>query len=735
MKIAETTSLLFEIGCEEIPARFLNGAERDFGAGLDAGLYDARLLPPGAVAKTASTPRRLSAYVPALAAEQPARVKQIVGPPVRVGLDREGNPTRAAESFAAKNNVSVSDLRRITTAKGEYLAVDVSESGKRSLQVLVEALPSVLTSMTFPKNMYWTTKTGPLFVRPIRWILALLGEGDEAQVVEFNFAGVKSGNFTFGHRLKGSEPIPVSGFMDYLNKLREHMVEPEATARRERVQKGIEVVLEGCRAKIVPDEWLEDWVVNSTEWPVPLMGSFDAGYLSLPGEVLVTVMRNHQKYFAVEDDSGNLKRRFITVLNTLDDPKGLIRHGHERVLRARLADAEFFWKADQKVPLADRIPMLEKITYQAKLGTYADKVRRMRALAEKVCEELEKSRSMNAPDRRQVSRAVELSKCDLTTQMVQEFTELQGVVGGLYAKAQGEAAEVAEAIYDHYRPAGTEDSSPRSVVGAVVSLADKLDSVVAGFSAGLEPNGSSDPFGLRRAGNGVIKLLVEALPGLGLDRLVNYALRFIPQINDGPQDGPLDFLHERMDFYLREGAGLRYDTVRAVLSPNVILERDHSVPSTALARAKALERVRDREDFEALAAAAKRTRNILSKSAGAHDMTGISGDVDQALFSESPERDLHAAYRSLRERINVLSDRGDYEQAFQAMATIRPQVDLFFDKVLVMAEIPAVRRNRLMLLVRLNEDVFTRLADLAEITGESGHSAEAGRRVSKSNGK
>ncbi|HEX5484268.1 MAG TPA: glycine--tRNA ligase subunit beta [Terriglobia bacterium] len=708
MSQPETTALVLEIGSEEIPARFLEGAERDFGERLGSALGEARLLPEGAtpVVKTASTPRRLIAYAPQLLTKQPGRREEIIGPPVKVAFDKEGKPTRAAESFAAKNNAKVSDLKRVTNAKGEYLAVELAEPGRDTLEVLHEMLPAVIAGMTFPKNMYWTAKSGPFFVRPIRWILALMGDQSDIQIVPFEFAGVQSGNATYGHRLEGSQPLRVA-HLDLDHLLKEHQVVVHGAERRERVQRGIKALLEGTGMKAVADDFLESWVVNSTEWPVALMGSFDKRYLALPREVLITVMRDHQKYFAVEDKAGNLQPHFITVLNVPGDPKGLIRRGHERVLAARFADAEFFWNADQKMTLAERIPMLERVTYQAKLGTYADKVRRTRALAEKICGTLELAGQMNGEERRDALRAVELCKCDLTTQMVQEFTELQGVIGGLYAKAQGEPEGVAAAIYDHYRPAGLEDACPRSVAGDVVSLADKLDSVVAGFSAGLEPTGSSDPFGLRRAGNGIVKVMVEALPESNLEALLGAALEMDLGLAVADGLGISDFFRERLGFYL-EASGAKYDTVRAVVNSG------WSVPSQAVERARALEAVRDSEDFAALAMAAKRTRNILHKSAEAVDY-GATGEIQSDLLEPGPERDLYHAFLDMRDRLARSEAEGDFVGGFRTLSTLRPKVDAFFDKVLVMDPDARIRANRLKLLSDLNALVFLKLADLSEI--------------------
>lgn len=720
--MSATQAFVLEIGCEEIPARFLDGAELRLGKSVSDALREARLLPDGAAGmRTAGTPRRLVVYMPVVSSRQPDRAERITGPPAKAAFDAHGKATRAAESFAAKNGSTVSELKRVTTPKGEYVALDVSERGRSAPQVLVEILPAAIGAVSFPKSMYWEAKSGPLFARPIRWILALLGDERNVQVVPFEFAGVKSGNATYGHRLDGSQPVPVSDLnLDVL--LEKHLVVVRGEDRRERVRNEINVLLENSGLRAVVDQFLEDWVVNSTEWPFAVMGEFDRRYLALPREVLVTVMRDHQKYFAVEDGAGNLQARFITVLNVPRDPKGLIREGHERVLEARFADAEFFWQADQKLTLAARIPLLEGVTYQVKLGTYADKVGRMRTLAGNICDALEKAGSLSTAERREALRAVELSKCDLTTQMVQEFTELQGVMGGLYARAQGEPAAIADAIYDHYRPANAEDSCPRSIIGAVVSLADKLDSIVAGFSAGLEPTGSSDPFALRRAGNGIVKLAIEALPGLNLTRLGTEgalgpaAAGLVGHDSVAAEDLARrveGFLRERLEFYLREVGGLRYDTVRAVLRPTRLFQ--DVVPSVALSRARALECVRDTEDFVALTVAAKRTRNI-RKSADPAELIG--GFPDESLFAEPSERGLYAAYRRARAGIEHLAVAGDLAEAFRVLAALRPEVDTFFEKVMVMVDDLAVRRNRLALLQLLNDDLFTSLADLAEIAPE-----------------
>jgi glycyl-tRNA synthetase beta chain len=717
VKNSGTLPLLVELGCEEIPARFLDDARDDFGRRLLSALEEARLLPPSAdAARWYSTPRRLTVWVPEVLEKQPDVVEEVVGPPVKVGFDSAGKPTRAAESFAAKNAAQVGDLVEVSTPKGQYLALRKTHHGRPALDLLSEILPGVITGLSFPKSMYWVAKSGPRFVRPIRWIVALLGEGKQARTVPFEVAGVKAGNVTYGHRILGNGALRVESFEDYAKKLREAGVELDPGKRREKVRTEIKVLLEDLQLRPVEDRWLEDWIVNSTEWPTALLGGFDQRYLHLPREILVTVMRDHQKYFAVEDGKGNLQPRFVTVLNLDGDKQGRIREGHERVLRARFADAEFFWNADQKATLQDRRPLLDRVTYEAELGSYGEKVQRMKAVARELCAVLEGQGKFTPSDSGHTLRAVELAKCDLTTQMVQEFPELQGIVGGLYAAAQGESSQVSEAIYDHYLPQGAEDRCPRSVVGAIVSLADKLDGVVGGFAVGHEPTGSSDPFALRRQGNGIIKVLVENFLPIPLRPIVEQSLNVLAIEWRKPQlevySGVVEFLGDRLRYYLESVRKLRYDTVRAVMAAG------WDVPGDAVRRAEALEAIRGGENFEALSVAAKRIKNILAKSATASDWQ--PGEVEAATLQEEPERELHAAYVAAAAEAGQLASAGEYQRALEVIAGLRPAVDRFFDKVLVMAEDRAVRQNRLRLLGKLDQ-LFSGIARFAEIEGGPAH--------------
>jgi glycyl-tRNA synthetase beta chain len=723
---AQTLPLLLEVGCEEIPARFLRDAEKGLGARVLAALAEARLLPAtdpspetgvgavrdlprsdrGAPLQTYSTPRRLVVYVPALLAQQPDKVEDVLGPPVKVAVDAAGKYTRAAESFAQKNSGRLEDLNRTTTPKGEYLSLRKTTEGRPARELLPELLPAAILGLSFPKSMYWTAKSAPRFVRPIRWIVAILGEGQQAQTVDFEILGVKSGGFTFGHRAKGGEPLPVTDFKDYVNKLTQSHVEIDYGRRRERFSGEVQGLAAKAALQLVQDEWLEDWIANSTEWPRPMLGSFDERFLHLPREILITVMRDHQRYFAAEDQQGSLRPYFVAVLNMDSDAQGLIRQGHEHVLAARFRDAEFFWNADQKIPLGKRFELLERVTYHEKLGSYAEKIRRMQRISDEVG---------HPPILREeavghLRRAIELSKCDLTTQMVQEFPELQGKVGGLYARAQREAAEVVDAIYEHYLPQGFEDQSPKTIVGALTSFIDKFDAVLAGYTARLEPTGSNDPFAMRRHAAGIIKVLLEFSLPIDLQQLIKGSCARLDFDTKRPGNevyGPLlAFFRDRLRYYLENIRGFRYDTVRAVMAAG------GDVPLDVLARVEAMEVLRGGEDFEALSAAAKRIRNILAKSASAADWQ--PGEVAAELLREDQEKELYAAYQNSAAEAGRLRAGRDYRRALEAISTLRPAVDRFFDKVLVMAEDREMRQNRLRLLKKLDE-LFSGIAHFAEI--------------------
>jgi len=651
---------LLEIGSEEIPDWMIEPALDHLKGAFTKLLADNKL--KGAVAWTDATPRRLVVQLSGLPQGQKDSVETVSGPPKSAG---EG----AAMGFARKMGVAPDQLETIKSDKGEYFCFKRKLTGKPTGEVLAAALPQLILGIPWPKNMYWLGKGTPRFIRPIRWIVALLG----SKIVEFEITGVKSGNTTPGHRrlAKSKKPIKVS-IKNYEQKLLENFVVVRANARRQKIEAGIADLLAGTDLAIKPDAALAHTLCYITEYPTPILGSFAESYLALPAEVLVTVMRHHQKYFSVLRADGSLAPNFIAVMNTDSDPEGFVRSGNERVLRARFNDARFFYEVDQKKPLAARVEDLKNVTFQKDIGSYYDKIQRVAAVL------------TNDADAR---RACELCKCDLTTDMVKEFTDLQGLIGGLYARAQGESEAVAQAIYDHYKPLSMEDSIPSTPAGQRLALADKLDTLHECFRIGMIPTGSKDPFALRRAAQGVVKILIEgSLDSKLLDLVSNDSLKA--------------FFEDRVRYYFREARGHAYDEVNAAITCGWSDLKDLA------ARLEALKAVRPTADFEPLAASFKRIRNILEQAA----FTG--GAIDITSFADDSERNLHSAMTSLN-----LRGLG-YREQLERIATLRPAVDKFFDTVLVNAPEPLIRQNRLALLHHLRSE-FSRIADFSEIITSS----------------
>ena len=499
---------LLEIGCEEIPARMIDAASSDLAARVGQ-LLARESLGDAAGVSALSTPRRL-AVTAAVAASQPDVTEKITGPAVSVAF-KDGQPTAAAHAFAKKAGVEVAKLARVSTAKGEYLAAEVTKKGRSAAEILAELLPKELGAIYWPKNMYWR-KTTERFVRPVRWLVAML----DGIVVPLEFDGVLAGNQSRGHRILADGPVTIArAGSQYVQALEQAKVLGRE-ARERQIRKGLDAAtraIPGARWR--EDKPLLETVVNLTEFPSAILGNFERDFLELPEEVLVTVMRDHQKYFAVEDADGKLAPHFLAVLNTDGDPQGIICHGHERVLRARFNDARFFWRTDQKISLRERVELLKHITFQKDLGSYYEKTQRVQRLASWIAELVRQGGVAVRPG--VIHKAACLAKADLTTELVKEFTELQGIVGGLYARAQTldedlpEATRfaIADAIYDQYKPESMEDSVPRTIEGAVLAIADKADSIAGMFALGLQPTGSKDPFALRRQANGIVKTIAE----------------------------------------------------------------------------------------------------------------------------------------------------------------------------------------------------------------------------------
>jgi len=700
--------LLFEIGCEEIPAGMLPKAEEELRANIEK-LLAAEDISSGVRVETFSAPRRLTAWVRGLPGKQADVELEVTGPPKSVAYDSVGAPTRAALSFAEKQRVHVNSLYLVKTPKGEYLAAKQIKLGRTAEQILTDVLPRAVHDLSWPKSMTWTGLAGARFIRPIRWVVAVL----DGKPMKFSVAGIAAGNTTRGHRFLGSSAIRVASFTDYEKKLHANGVLIRPARREEKISRELEALAKRGGFRVHQDAGLRKLVTYLNEFPTVIQGDFDSAFLNLPDEILITVMRDHQKYFAVEKKGGDLAPHFLAVINADKDPKGIIRAGHERVLLARFADARFFWEADQKCRLADYLPKLERVTYESRLGSYRDKVERIRSIARWLTEQWF-NLGMHQAHVAEADQAAELAKCDLATEMVREFPELQGIVGGLYARAQGEPDEVADAIYDHYRPVGLDDHIPRNLTGCAVALADKLDSVVGCLAVGVVPTGSSDPYALRRASLGIVKILLEKKLPLSLSQAIGAAAKAL--LTHKPKRGVtpdqetkiLEFILDRARFVFREREQFAYDEVSAVFRAGV----DDLVETQK--RLLALKVVRKSKNFEPLAVSFKRTRKILEKAGAAAVM---NRPVNPELFETSEERELHAAVREAAGKVQTLKRGGKYHEALDVIAGLRPVVDKFFDGVMVMAEQETVRNNRLALLAELLRE-FTTIADFSEIGGE-----------------
>jgi glycyl-tRNA synthetase beta chain len=574
--------------------------------------------------------------------------------------------------------------------------------------------------------MYWR-KPSERFVRPVRWLVAMLG----AEVIPLEFDGIRAGNQSRGHRILADRlvPIPRAG-TPYVEALQKAKV-----LSREEREKQIRKTLDGATRTVSSARWREDkplldTVVNLTEWPSAVLGSFDPEFLELPEEVLVTVMRDHQKYFAVDDSNSKLLPYFLAVLNTDGDPAGIIRHGHERVLRARFNDARFFWQTDQKHLLRERSLWLKNVTFQKDLGSYYDKVLRVQRVASWMCEIIRQNGIAVRPG--VVHKAACLAKADLTTELVKEFTELQGIVGGLYARVQQldpdlpEATRfaIADAIYDHYKPESMEDSVPRTTEGAVLSIADKADSIAGMFALGLQPTGSKDPFALRRQANGIVKTIAEHKLPIKLELLFKDAReayrgaaaekKFSAALDYG--NAMKQFLRERLEFYLRDALDFKYDVVNAVLAAGT----DDVVD--AVARAHSVTRVRPSPDFESISVAFKRMKNILRQAAESGSQP--AGSFNPQDLQEPAERELASQVPQTAKVVAQLSSQRKYEQALVEVSRLRAAIDHFFDQVMVMVDDQRLRANRLALLQTLLKE-FSTIADFSEIVTEGKDSKES----------
>ncbi|MGC9319441.1 MAG: glycine--tRNA ligase subunit beta, partial [Armatimonadota bacterium] len=690
----ETADLLFEIGVEEIPAPAVLPALDQLQRLIAGGLTEARLA-HGSIS-TWGTPRRLAIMVRGVAVRQPDLEQEVKGPPAATAFDDEGNPTRAAAGFASSKGLSVEDLEVRDTDGGTYVFATVSEPGRDALEVLPEILRDATSSLSFPKTMRWGEGSFR-FARPIRWILALLGE----DVIPVEIAGLQSDRVTWGHRFLSDGPVHLDEPTQYLSALEEAFVIADHERRREMIAEGAREAAEEAGGRIRLDPELLEEVNFMVEYPTALVGRFDSRYLELPDDVIVTVMSGHQRYFAVEDADGALLPLFVAIRN--GDEQGLetVRRGNERVIEPRLADAEFYLAEDLKTRLPDRLESLKRVTYIEGLGSLYDKTMRLQRLVGWLCGRVTQ---VEEEHERHAARAARLSKCDLNTNMIGDtkLAKLQGRIGAEYARRSGEPEEVALAIAEHYRPHSAADEPPATTPGRVVALADRIDHLAACFRLGLRPTGSADPHALRRAAQGIVRIILDARWRVEMPEFIAEALENLPDVDAPDAVAPEqaaeqieDFVAARLEGEL-DSSGVGYDLARAVLAapcPDLL---------DAFDRALALRDVRahDGDTFERVIIAAERTANIVRGPKAEESL-----QLQPEALTEPAAKSLHSAFASAREAVqNALADEAgrDYESAWEALAGLREPIDTFFDEVLVMSEDEHLRRNRLALLAEVD---------------------------------
>lgn len=692
-------TLLLEIGTEEIPAGYIKPALNAMSEILLRRLTEERI--EHGEAKMFGTPRRLSLQVDNISTKQKPLTTEIIGPPEKVGFDSDGQPTMAGRKFAEKMGIPIKAICIRQTEKGPYLCAVKTETGLESRTVLTKLLPQLIAAVPFPKVMKW----GNLdirFARPIQSVLALLGK----QVVPFEAGNIKSGRYTFGHRFLSPGRIKISHPDEYLNKLRAASVIADIDERKANIEKLIGEVALKLGGSVLQDNELVDIVTNLVEYPVPVAGRLDKSYLEVPDEILINSMREHQKYFAVIDSSKRLLPCFIAVNNTKANNMLLVAKGHERVLRARLEDARFFYRSDVKVPVDEWVEKLKGVLFQAKLGSMHEKIERVEKIAGYLADKV----SDDPEIKRQALRAARLCKADLVSQVVGEFPKLQGIMGRIYAIKGGEPENLAFAIEEHYRPNYSGGSLPETLVGAIVGIADKIDSICGCFSAGLIPTGASDPYALRRQGIGIIQIIIDKGFSFSLRALVEKSLTLFDTKRTGGANDSADkiygFLQNRMSHIMAE-QGYSRDVISAV-----IIVASDIVPDV-WSRTKALEKMKAAPDFEPLAIAFKRVVNIIKKSGHEVSVKGIDG-VNDKLFEHECESALLASYRNVKEMVLKNIENGAFDQALLDIAALKKPVDAFFDGVLVMAEDINIRNNRLALLGCIS-DLFDLFADFSKI--------------------
>lgn len=684
--------LLLEIGTEEIPAGFIPQALNDFETLARKELKTSRIDFEGV--KTLGTTRRLVLVIESLSKKQSDVEVKKIGPSKQAAYDSKGDPTKAAIGFAKSQSVPIESLILIQTEKGEYICAVKEEAGRPTFELLSTLLPNLILSIPFQKSMRWAD-VSIRFARPIHWVLALFG----GEVVPFEIGNVRSGNVTYGHRFMHSGPILVDHFHSYLQKMREAFIIVDPAERKKRIEEEMDREATSVNGKILRDEELLNEVNFLVEYPVALCGNFDKTFLSLPREILIHSMKEHQRYFPVVDGRGGLLPHFVCISNIAPKDRKVVVRGNEKVLRARLSDAAYFFHDDLKVPFEKRLEQLKKVVFQAKLGTSYEKVMRFKQLAlflvEKIDPKLKEA----------VERACLLCKADLVTGMVGEFPKLQGVVGREYARLSGEKPEVAEAIYEHYLPSFAGDRLPSSPIGDIVSISDRLDTIVGCFGVGLVPTGTADPFGLRRHALAIIRIILEKKYSLSLVESIEKSESLLKEkmerSSSEVKKEVLDFFRVRYQNFLLD-KGYPFDVIEAALSISFdeLLDVQHRIDSLKMAE--------EWKDFESIVIAFKRAMNILKG-------TPHKKEINPSLFSESAEKNLYQSFLKGKGKIELQFNQKDYESALLEMTRMKRPIDEFFDGVMVMVEDDAIRNNRLALLDQIGQ-LFLRIADFSKLT-------------------
>ncbi len=685
--------VILEIGTEEIPAGFIPPALADMKQRFGKFLEESALT-TGDV-KTLGTPRRLTLIAREVPARQADREEEILGPPKSAAFKPDGTPTKAGLGFAKAKGVSVEDLKTKETPKGEYVCIRRRVEGKATADLLAEFLPRFILSIPFRKSMRWGAGT-LRFARPIHWLLALF----DGKVIPFELEGIEAGNRSRGHRFLAPEAFEVADVEGYLRELERRSVMVEPGRRKAAIREGIASALAARDLRWLEDPELLEEVAYLVEYPFVVVGRFDETYLSLPQEVLVTAMREHQRYFSVTRPDGTLAPVFIAVNNTYKEGLDTFVKGHERVLRARLEDAKFFFEEDRKVSLEQRVEELKGVVFHAKLGTSYEKVQRIIGLSEYLADSLGISKEP-------VKRAAFLCKADLVSEMVGEFPSLQGIMGRIYARLSGEPEEVCEAIFEHYLPRFSEDELPKGDVGAIVGMADRMDTLVGCFGNDLIPTGAADPFGLRRAALAIIRIVLDRDYTLSLQRWVERAAELLAgKIVVEPEpllESVREFFAVRFRGFL-QAEGIAFDTIEAVISQSF----DDIADSTR--RVRVFHEFRQDPAFASLMLSFKRVVNILEGQ-----VVEEGAAVDPSLLKEEPERILYEEVGKIRDRFIALMEAKDYHAALRLIATLKPVVDRFFDEVLVMDPDETLRRNRLTLLSGI-QSLFSRFADFSKVS-------------------